>query len=365
MHHRGHRVRVITASCPAAPRPYDVMVASPHPMKPARLFSAIGDAVGRDLNHVFWEERAVRLGLQVIKSSRPDVIYARGSPGCAFTVGLRLSRVSNVPLALHFADPIPATPDWQPSRLARRKHLRSVLPAQERAALITIVNRQMLDYQEKSSAAARGGGEIPPERTMVLPNPVPDHFDVGPMPRGKFVFSFLGSFFGSRNPGQLIAAFRRVAARNPDAHLQICGIWPRNLDREVESDPMLSGRVTLQGWTSDIASSLASASCLIDVDADSRDAVYTSNKLMDYLAVDRPILLISPPGSASRELVADLKRTCLVAGHDVDDIVAAMEDAIARFWPSEDFLERRKLRQALSLRSVTANLQARLAALTE
>lgn len=353
----GHFVRVITSQCVDADRSFEVCVTSPHPLKPARLYSVLGNTVGRDLNYLFWERRAFRSGMAMIRASRSDVIYARGSPGCALPVGQKLSSASGVPLAIHFADPIPATPDWQMSPLARRRHLRTILPAQRHAALITIVNQRMLVHQQETS------GEVLQDKALILPNPVPEPMSIGPLPNDRFVFSFLGSFFGSRQPDSLLAAFALVAKRHLAVDLHIYGIWPGHLVRTVMDDTMLRGRIVLKGWTRDIASAIAQSSCLIDVDADSAHAVYTSNKLMDYLSTDRPILLITPPGSASRDLVGGLTQTCLTVDHDVERIAAAMEAIIAKLWQSSDFVERRALRHSMSLQTVTALLEARLAVL--
>jgi glycosyltransferase involved in cell wall biosynthesis len=354
----GHLVRVITSQCTKANRSFDVCVASPYPLKPARLYSVLGNAVGRDLNYLFWERRAVRFGMSLIGASRPDVIYARSSPGCALPVGRKLSSTTGVPLAIHFADPIPATPDWQKSLLARRKHLRTILPAQRQSALVTIVNRRMLDYQQETT------GEALLDKSLILSNPIPEPLAVGPMPSGRFVFSFLGSFFGSRQPDSLLAGFADVAKRHPDVDLHLYGTWPSSLPQTVMADPLLRNRVSLKGWTHDMASAIARSSCLVDVDADSVHAVYTSNKLMDYLSTDRPILLISPLGSASRDLLKDLSQSCFAADHNKESIVVAMEAAIAKRWRPSDFVERRAIRRTLSLRATTALLETRLEALT-
>ncbi|WP_190315820.1 hypothetical protein [Porphyrobacter sp. LM 6] len=293
----------------------------------------------------------------MIDAIRPDVIYARGSPGCALPVGHKLSVASGVPLAIHFADPIPATPDWQKSVLARRRHLRTILPAQRHASLVTIVNERMLDYQQETT------GEALLDKSLILPNPVPAPMSIGQIPHDRFVFSFLGSFFGSRRPDSLLTAFASLAARNPLVDLHIYGAWPSNLPKILMTDPLLNGRVVLKGWTRDVAAAIGNSSCLVDVDADSEHAVYTSNKLMDYLSVDRPILLISPPGSASRDLIAGLSRTCFNAVHNREAIEAAMEAVIAKCWTGADFVERHALRRTLSLEVTTALLETRLAAL--
>jgi glycosyltransferase involved in cell wall biosynthesis len=351
---KGHNVRVITGKRSDGNRTYASAVASPAPLKPARLYAALGDIVGRDLNYIFWELRAVQSGMAMIRASKPDVIYARGSPGCAFSVGHKLSRSSGVPLAIHFADPIPATLDWEPSRFARRKHLKTILPAQRHAALVTIVNSRMLEHQQETT------GERLSEKALILPNPVPDPMSNGPMLEDRFVFTFLGSFLGSRQPDRLLAAFARVAARHSAVDLYIYGEWPKSLARMVMNDPKLRGRVMLEGWTRDVGPIISRSSCLIDIDADSTHPVYTSNKLMDYISVDRPIILISPPGSASNDLVANLARTCVTADTDIESIEIAMEIVVKRKLEDYDFSERQKIRHDLSIAEVTTRLENRL-----
>lgn len=350
----GHCVSVITAMAKERERPFSVFRASPFPLKPARLLGALGNYFRRDLNYYFWERRAIRLGLNLISTNPPDVIYARGSPACSFTVGFRLSKRTSVPLAIHFADPIPATPDWQPLPAVREKMTRTVLPALKQASLATFVNKRMMKYQEYTSRLDVYS------KAAIVPNPIPFNKNYGAPQESPFVFAFLGSFFGSRKPDSLLSAFAAVARRNPSALLHIYGVWTESLNKIIESDEVLTRNVRLNGWTSDISSVFKSSSCLIDVDADVEDAVYTSNKLMEYMAVDRPILLISPVGSASRELVNDLKITCATATHDIDDIESAMERILSFRWGVDTFDERASIRREMSLDRICGSLVSHL-----
>ncbi|WP_300333557.1 glycosyltransferase [Accumulibacter sp.] len=351
----GHHITGLVGAQTPQERPFEVWTASPFPLKPARFYSLLGNLIGRDLNYVFWERRAIKLGLSLIDKHCPDVIYARGSPACAFSVGLHLSERTGIPLAIHFADPIPATPDWQAMPAVREKMRRTVLPAQRHASLVSFGNDRMRVYQEKTTEECIGS------RCMILPNPIPVRKPCTPLvKKNAFVFTFIGSFFGSRRPDSLLQAFSVVAQRHADVRLHIYGVCSKEMKGLIYRDACLARCVDLFGWTSDVASALSESSCLIDVDPDVDDCVYTSNKLMDYLSVDRPILAITPRNSASREVLEGLKESCVLSDHAIENIVGAMETAIASDWGISAFEERRELRSAMSLESVCRHLENRL-----
>jgi glycosyltransferase involved in cell wall biosynthesis len=353
-----HELTALTASSKPTRRPFQVVEVSSFPLSPARLFALLGNLLRRDLNYMFWESRATRRGLAMIQHSRPDVIYARGSPSCAFTVGLRLSQRSGIPLAIHFADPIPATPDWQPQQAVRTKMLETVVPALRHATLATFVNRQMLEYQEKTTSDKIA------HKAHILQNPIPDYAPDVAEKRHPFTFTFLGSFFGSRKPDSLLDGFSLLLSRRDDVTLRIYG--PREgVLAALDARPHLQKKVELCGWTSDPKTALAESSCLIDLDADVPDAVYTSNKLMEYLAVDRLIVAITPQRSAARELITRLQRSCFVTDHSPPHIADAMERALNTRYTAEIFEERLALRKSFSLGSVCAALEERLASVSK
>jgi glycosyltransferase involved in cell wall biosynthesis len=212
----------------------------------------------------------------------------------------------------------------------------------------------MLEYQEETT------GDALKPKSLILPNPVPDSMLLAPPPDDRFVFTFLGSFLGSRRPDSLLSAFARLTKRYPDVELHIYGNWPNSLSQRVANDPDLFGRVLLKGWTHDVGFVLSNSSCLVDIDADSVHSVYTSNKLMEYISTDRPVLLISPPGSASRDLVKSLKQTCLVVDHDTDQICQTMEHIISHKIQKYKFTERKKLVADLSTSKISCKLEDRI-----
>jgi hypothetical protein len=80
-------------------------------------------------------------------------------------------------------------------------------------------------------------------------------------------------------------------------------------------------------YTKEPQSALAQADVLVDLDVSSPGDVFTSGKLMTYLATDLPIIAITTKNSPTARLLADQRAGCWVVGHDSLSIARAISEA--------------------------------------
>lgn len=328
-----------------------VALISSFPSRPSRLFQLVGDLIGCDVDYFAWERRAVAYCLNLLETQHIDVIYGRGSPVSGLVVAQQVSRISGIPFVAHFADPIPATPDWMPNARRRSKMVKTVVPILRQASLVTFVSDEMLRYQEDVTGVALA------EKAMIIPNPVPS-LSVGPTPpiESDFRFVFVGSLFGGRDGRSLFEGIAILAARGLRFGVEFYGSVTPEIKARVMSDANLRGYVSFRGWTDKVPAVLASAHCLVDIDSDSQYPVYQSNKVMEYLGVDRMILAITPTGSATEGLLKSLTATTLVVPHQAGLIAQAMEWIMSYASTPIDFHERAAVRSDFSATAIAKRL---------
>lgn len=354
---KGHEIVILTSSSDGEREPLKILQASAFPMKPARVFRSIGNLIQTDISFIFWQLRAYSLAKVLLKKFYPDLIYARSSPFCVFNVGLWLSRKYNIPLALHFADPVPATPDWHPLKRYRTKMTKTYLPAVMHAASLSFGNDEMLEYQQEIYNINLK------HKSFILSDPIPEARILKPPSQDFTIFTFLGTFSENRNPKSLFDAFSILLKGNPLCELRIYGTRYGDISKYLNKYHYLRDRICIFDRTSDVDKVLEESTILVDVDADYDRPLFTSNKLKEYLAVNRLILSITPSNSPSHNLLKLLKRTCFVTDHKVTNVLNAIERAINTRWSDCLFSERELIRTSMGLTRVTQILEDRLSSL--
>jgi len=147
--------------------------------------------------------------------------------------------------------------------------------------------------------------------------------------------SFAGNFYGVRSPEPLFKALKLLKDTQPEiaAHLQI-NLWgklgpfmPLLQVYGVEDKVIYHGEAP----RSRVLSELSSSDVLILIDAPSSgESIFLPAKLMDYLAVRRPILGITPAGESAR-LIQSTKTGTAVSPDDVSGIAAALRSYYQSF----------------------------------
>jgi len=139
------------------------------------------------------------------------------------------------------------------------------------------------------------------------------------IPRDAPLAVYAGRLDEAKGLGDLMAAWRRVVVRRPDARLWLAGEGPfrRALEAQIV-DLDLLGRVFLAGLFDSVEELLAAADLFV---LPSREES-PSLALLEAMAAGLPIVATDVPGT--REPVTDGQHGLLVPGQDVDALSAAI-----------------------------------------
>ena len=235
---------------------------------------------------------------------RPDVLVTFAFPLVDNIIGLELKRRFKLPWLAHFSDPWVDSPFRSDDRLTRALNARLEHSVIERADRLVFTSRETADLvMRKYKPALRSKVRIVPHAFE------PELFQNGPRnSNGRLVIRYLGDLYQSRTPQPLFKALEILSETEPellqkfrfeivgDVHeldLEQMGI-SRLPDGLVEFRRRVSYSESLQMMTS--------ASGLMVIDAPVRknsESVFLPSKLIEYVGADRPIIGLTPPGTAA------------------------------------------------------------------
>lgn len=202
----------------------------------------------------------------------------------------------------HFSDPWLANPLQPRHRLARARN--------------EVMEREVLaeaDVVEFTTAEARDLTLAPypaawAARTVVVPHVIDgDLFgeDVQRDPR-RIVVRHIGSFYGARRPDALFGGIVRLRREHPDVLVDVTFELIGSMDRSIMQTPVAkalpAGFVRMLPPVQYRASLrlMREADLLVVADAPAVSNVFMASKLVDYIGARRPVLGLTPPGSAAR-----------------------------------------------------------------
>lgn len=269
-------------------------------MRPSTLQRIAGAALVPD-SGLLWALPA--LGAVRLLLPRADALLTTAPPFSTHLVGLFVS--PRIPWVADFRDNWTTNPDYRgtgPVRLFNRVLERAVL---RRATIVSAVSR----------AAAAELEAVQPgtaHKTVVAINgfDVDDLPGPGERPR-KFRLTYAGSMRGSRDPRPLISALCEAADADAqfatDVELELLGTIPESSVAGARA-ALGEKRVRVHGFVPHRQALAASARAAVLValssSAEAGAAALTS-KLIEYLALARPILFLAPRGPG-RDLVQTL-----------------------------------------------------------
>ncbi len=300
-------------------RPADLAAQAAVNLRPGRA-QRLGGALLIPDRSILWAIPAARRVRALM--SKADALLTSGPPFSTHLIGLV---AGGKPWLADYRDNWTSNPEFKrsgPAGFLNEALERAVL---RRASAITAV----------SEHAAVELGEIEPSalaRTIVAMNGF-DEEDLPPArppDREHFRIVYVGSMRPSRDPAAFVAALRSAMDQNRAlAHaveLHLIGSIPDayvGLAREQLGD----NRVHVHGFLPHrrALELAADASVLLAISsvAEAGEAALTS-KLFEYLALQRPILYLAPPGPGFN-LVRDLAAGEAVAGTDLAAVLLAIE----------------------------------------
>jgi glycosyltransferase involved in cell wall biosynthesis len=325
-----------------------------------RLFSALNQLPDR---MVFLNASTVE-ALRGLDLDSYDAVITCSQFHSAHLVGLALrARVRRLPWIAHFSDPWADNPYNAASVVTRHTHgrmERQVIETADHVVFTSELTRELVMRKY-------------PRELLAKTSVVPHAFDPALYPQAtgssgpagsdqKLVIRHLGRLYRQRSPAPLFRALELLQRAVPgllakvrfdfvgtDQRSVLCPELRRLPERLVSFSPRVDYLTSLR--------LMREADALLLIDAPARTSVFLPSKLVDYIGANRPILGVTPRGTAAEfirragGLMADPA--------DPSKIAAALREVIGTFaFPSRpvESGELATLRKELSVEAVSGTL---------
>ena len=235
---------------------------------------------------------------------QPDVLVTFAFPLVDNIIGLELKRRLKLPWLAHFSDPWVDSPFRTDDLLTRVLNSRLEQHVIERADRLVFTSRETADlvmhkYQPALHSKVR---IVPHAYEPQLFQSVPN--DNG----GRLTIRYLGDLYLSRTPKPLFKALEILSETEPELlqrfRFEIVGdVHELNLE-QMGLSKLPEGLVVFRPRVdySESLSMMTSASGLMVIDAPvekNTESVFLPSKLIEYIGADRPIIGLTPPGTAA------------------------------------------------------------------
>lgn len=262
------------------------------------------------------------------ETGRFDAAVTFGQPFTDHLIGLELKQRFGLPWLAHFSDPWVDNPFNRYGDRTRELNLKLERKVIEAADILAFTSAETIDLVMKKYPSALRA------KTRVLPQSFePDHFrDHTPAVHGPIAIRYIGNFYGHRTPAPLIDALRHLITANglvlENVRFELVGIVGEEMLRACNSESLPEGLLNIcpQVGYSDSLRSMATADGLLVVDAPADVSVFLPSKLIDYIGAGRPILGLTPPGTAA-SLISELGGN-VADPSDIDSMASAINEFI-------------------------------------
>lgn len=180
---------------------------------------------------MWWYPPAVRRGIELIGSERPDVILATAPPFTAHLVAWRLSRRTGVPCVLDVRDEWTGNPLFMDRYVFYKKWLALWLErrmVRHASAVLTTSERASESYRRKLPLGA--GNKV----HTLLNGFDPDHIHIEPSPTATpprtIAFCHAGVLSARRDPSAFLEALNSLCAERPELKDRVRVVFIGSLD---------------------------------------------------------------------------------------------------------------------------------------
>ena len=269
----------------------------------AALQTAYRDVIEWPDNRAGWRNPALAAGMDILKSWRPDVIYATAPPATSLIVADRLSRRTGIPWVGEMRDLWTDHPYYEHSRVRlalERVWDRRVL---SRAAAIVTVSPSW-----RARLAQRYGRPVLVAMNGFVASDFPFPAPAAPETSGPLRILFTGHIYGGyRDPSPLFEALRRLKLSASDVVVEFVGSMDETV-RDLVDRYGLANHVRVQSsvpYPRALELQLRADVLLHMQWCDPKEQGTIAGKIFDYLGARRPILGIALEDSVVADLVRD------------------------------------------------------------
>lgn len=301
---------------------------------------------------------------------RPDVLVTFAFPLVDSVIGLELKRRYNLPWLAHFSDPWVDSPfrnDDPLTRTLNRRLEQNVIENADR--LVFTSNETATLVMNKYPPALRSKVRIVSHAFD------PELFESAPQANtGRLSIRYLGDLYLNRTPEPLFQALEILSATDPELLSRFCFEIVgdvHELDMEQMGLSRLPAGLVAFPPRVNYAESLSmmtSAAGLMVIDAPvpkNTESVFLPSKLIEYVGADRPIIGLTPPGTAAY-LIARLGGWVADPG-SADQVAEALRQFLSFVWEHRDERVtgwgRSEVRNEFEVKNVASKFQEVLAEL--
>jgi glycosyltransferase involved in cell wall biosynthesis len=272
-------------------------------------------------NGLGWAPFAFVAALRAARRERPDAIFSTSAPYGSHLIALLVSRLTGIPWVADFRDEWAANP-----HLADQPRVLAAL-AERAERKITARAKRVVVVADYFRLAGLPAGD--PRRIEIV-NGI-DGSDLpsdssGP-PAGRFVLSFVGSLYDSRDPRPVLRLLADLAERS--------AIDPEQLEVRIVGSIWIPAFAAPAGIRVESTGYVPHAQAVAEMCAATALLFYVppgslapSGKLFEYLGSGRPLLCLAHPDNLASRLVREWNAGVVA---DPDD-ESAIEQAILTLW---------------------------------
>jgi glycosyltransferase involved in cell wall biosynthesis len=216
---------------------------------------------------------------------------------------------------------MPSPAGWGENKKLSNARIRFLKPSFLKADKITFINEVMCNYQKKCYPEVASKIEC-------IYNPMIGNFIKKNQNNNMFTITYLGSLGGKRVATPVLEAFNKISEQLSKIKLVFVGTNPLEIQKETIFSS-IENKVEFIPWTNDPTPWIENSDVLIDIDADIKDDVFVSSKLMRYLNTDIPIVSITSRQSPTHQLInrfndPNNKLQVYMNFHQADDLVQVL-----------------------------------------
>lgn len=284
-----------------------------------------------------WLPFALARAISLSRRAKIDVVYSTSTAMTSHLIAYGLKRLFGTPWVADFQDPwledyVAHFPTSWHRRLAERlEHL--IMRCADRITVTNEPHRMMILEKHRT---------IPPEKVVVIPMGFDQNTfkDIKAIPRLKFTMTHLGNFYGPRSPVSFLKALQRCLDDDKRLAQEIEILFFGGFDSEVlaETERQLdeSGLRTVVNLAGVVPhrvglEHLTSSDVLLlvtDTQWGGRNQIPT--KLLEYLAIGKPILALAPEGETAK-IVRAANGGLVVHPDDINAIRDAIRELYRRW----------------------------------
>jgi hypothetical protein len=344
----GLKIEVLTSALPTLYMSYDAQLEKfavgarnivELPLKENRWLNFLRNRLGLsetvfpDTKQSFHKQAAK--AVKQLKQS-PHVIYSRSYPLSSTLMAYKLKKKFNVPWVLHLSDPWASSPIHNFSKKYQEKYSyweRKCFEAADRICLTSLSTVRF--YTKRYPEMAEKFLHYPNvfELTLSTKNLIHPSLSFG----RKLKMVYTGGLTSKRSPKFLLEPLKQLYADNPEIGNLIEVVFAGETDYQ-NRDVFKKYKLPFVKHIGKISYPEAlrlqrKADLLLSLDYQIEDpdmAMFFPSKLLDYMLAKHRILAITTPGSATSEVMSDLKGD-VYAHNDIESIKTGLLNAIKAF----------------------------------